>query len=46
MFLKHRLERQVESVHLKWVEALYWICWLALGALLLVIVVSSVLGWD
>jgi hypothetical protein len=38
MFQKHQLERQETSVRSWWVEVLYWLCWLALGGLLLVIV--------
>src|SRR3990170_4175962 len=37
MFKKHRLEKQGENAHVWWVEALYWLCWLALAALLLVV---------
>lgn len=39
MFRKHRLERQ-ETVLAWWAEVLYWLCWLALGGLLLMIVLS------
>ncbi len=39
MFQKHRLEQQGESIRVWWVEALYWLCWLGLTALLLFIVV-------
>ncbi|MEW5938299.1 MAG: hypothetical protein AB1750_01445 [Chloroflexota bacterium] len=38
MFQKHRLEAQGESAGIWWVQALYWFCWLALGALLIYIV--------
>jgi hypothetical protein len=38
MFQKHQLERQAIGVRLWWGEAVYWLCWLALAALVLVIV--------
>jgi len=41
MFRKHRLEGQGETVRIWWVEALYWFCWLALGALLIYIVIQQ-----
>ncbi len=37
MYDKHRLEHRRTSVRIGWVETLYWVCWLALAALLLVI---------
>lgn len=42
MFQKHRLEKGSENIHVWWIEALYWICWLALVALLVLIVVSLI----
>jgi hypothetical protein len=41
MSQKHRLEQQGKVVHLWWAEALYWLCWLALAALLLLIVLRQ-----
>lgn len=41
MYQKHRLETRAQSIRLWWAEALYWFCWLALAALLLVIVVGQ-----
>lgn len=41
MSQKHGLEQQGEVVHLWWAEALYWLCWLALAALLLLIVLRQ-----
>ena len=41
MSQKHGLEQQGEVVRIWWVEALYWLCWLALAALLLFIVVRQ-----
>jgi len=38
---KHRLEQQGEVVRIWWTEALYWLCWLALAALLLLIVLRQ-----
>ncbi|HLA99277.1 MAG TPA: hypothetical protein VJL34_12550 [Anaerolineales bacterium] len=38
MFQKHRLEQHGEGVRVWWAEALYWLCWLGLAALLLFIV--------
>lgn len=40
MFRKHQLESQVGSVQVWWAEAFYWLCWLALGVLLLMIVLG------
>ncbi len=42
MFQKHRLEQHSENVRVWWVEALYWLCWLALVALLLFILVRLI----
>ncbi len=39
MSQKHGLEGQGEVARIWWAEALYWLCWLALGALLLLIIV-------
>ncbi len=39
MSQKHRLEQQGEGVRVWWAEALYWLCWLGLAALLLFILV-------
>lgn len=44
MFQKHSLEEQADSPRVRWMEALYWFCWLALAALLVYIVVR-VSGW-
>jgi len=40
MFEKHRLERQAEAARVWWAEVLYWVCWLALAALVLIILVG------
>lgn len=34
MSQKHGLEQQGEVIRVWWAEALYWLCWLALAALL------------
>ncbi len=41
MFRKHGLEGQGQNVRVGWVEALYWLCWLGLAALLLFIVIRQ-----
>ena len=41
MSQKHGLDQQGEVVRVWWVEALYWLCWLALVALLLLIVIRQ-----
>ena len=41
MSQKHRLEQKGEVVRVWWSEALYWLCWLALAALLLSIIVRQ-----
>lgn len=41
MSQKHGLEQQGDVVRLWWAEALYWLCWLALAALLIWIVVRQ-----
>lgn len=41
MFQKHGLEQQGEVRRVWWAEALYWLCWLALAALLLLIVIRQ-----
>ena len=41
MSQKHELEQQGKVVRVWWAEALYWLCWLALTALLLLIVVRQ-----
>lgn len=41
MFQKHQLE-QGRYVRVWWVDALYWLCWLALAALLLFIVSRTI----
>ena len=38
MSQKHGLEQQGEVIRVGWAEALYWLCWLALAALLVWIV--------
>lgn len=40
MFQQHRLE-QGGSVRIWWADALYWLCWLALAALLLWIIIRQ-----
>jgi hypothetical protein len=40
MFQKHRLEGQAEGVRVWWAEVSYWLCWLALAALVLIILVG------
>jgi len=40
MFQKHRLE-QGRYARITWVESLYWLCWLALAALLIYIVIRQ-----
>ena len=39
MTQKHRLEQQSHVIRIWWSEALYWLCWLGLAALLLLIVI-------
>ena len=41
MFQKHRLERQEDSTRIWWAETLYWLCWLALVALLIFIIIGQ-----
>ena len=41
MSQKHGLDQQGEFVRVWWAEALYWLCWLALAALLLLIVIRQ-----
>ena len=41
MSQKHGLEQQGEAVRVWWAEALYWLCWLALAALLAWIVIRQ-----
>ena len=41
MSQKHGLEQQGEVLRVWWAEALYWLCWLALAALLLLIVIRQ-----
>lgn len=41
MFQKHGLEQQPEIVRVWWAEALYWLCWLALAALLVFIIIRQ-----
>lgn len=41
MSQKHGLDQQGEVVRVWWAEALYWLCWLALAALLLLIVIRQ-----
>lgn len=41
MSQKHGLDQQGEVVRLWWAEASYWLCWLALAALLLLIVIRQ-----
>lgn len=42
MFQKHRLEQHGESARVWWAEALYWLCWLGLAALLLFILIRLI----
>lgn len=42
MFDRHRLDRQAGTDTLRWSEALYWVCWVALFALALYILARSV----
>jgi hypothetical protein len=41
MFQKHRLERQADGARVWWAEVFYWLCWLAIAALVLVILVGQ-----
>ena len=41
MFQKHGLEQKGEAIRVRWVEALYWLCWLALIVLLLLIFIRQ-----
>jgi hypothetical protein len=41
MFQKHGLEQQGEGIRVWRVEALYWLCWLALIVLLLLVFVRQ-----
>jgi len=41
MSQKHRLEQKGEIVRIWWAETLYWLCWLALAALLVLIIVRQ-----
>lgn len=41
MWDKHRLEAQDDVENAKWLAALYWVCWLLLGAVLAIL-----LFWD
>lgn len=41
MFQKHGLEQQGEAIRVRWMEALYWLCWLALIVLLLLILIRQ-----
>lgn len=40
MAQKHQLEQQGAVVRVWWMEALYWFCWLILGALALLLVLK------
>lgn len=33
MFAKRRIERRANLPRERWIDALYWVCWLALGSL-------------
>lgn len=44
MHQKHLLERRTAIANVWWAEALYWLCWLALAALVLWVVVSQSRG--
>ena len=41
MFDRHRLDRQAGTDALRWAEALYWLCWVALLALALYILAGA-----
>ncbi len=41
MSQKHGLEQKGEVARVWWAEVLYWLCWLALAALLILIVVRQ-----
>lgn len=41
MYQKHGFEQQGEPIRVWWVEALYWLCWLTLVALLVLIVIRQ-----
>lgn len=41
MSQKHEIEQQGEVVRIWWAEALYWLCWVGLAALLLLIIVRQ-----
>jgi hypothetical protein len=38
MSQKHGLDQQGNMARVRWAEALYWLCWLGLAALLLLII--------
>ena len=44
MARKHSIEQETYRPRAKWMEALYWFCWLALAALLVYVVVRAI-GW-
>ena len=44
MFQMRSLEQQANSPRAMWMEALYWLCWLALAGLL-VYIIARVMGW-
>lgn len=37
MYGKRRIERRANDPRKRWIDALYWICWLALGGLALLV---------
>ena len=41
MFQKHGLEQQDDGIRIWWVDALYWLCWLALIGLLFLIFIRQ-----
>lgn len=41
MFDRHRQDRQAGTDTLRWAEALYWVCWVALFALAVYILASA-----
>jgi F0F1-type ATP synthase assembly protein I len=43
MTKKHSLEQQGNKIRVWWVEGLYWLCWVLLGAMLLYVVYSLIL---
>ena len=36
MYRRHRLESQENVIRAQWEQAVYWLCWVALGAIFLI----------